>query len=150
MSAVSPITPPFGLVQKRYSENVKLRFLLSDDNYFSAMRNMWVDFRNNLASRRNFDHLPLPDLYHRAVQNCTQRVSNYDVMTVNMPWVGEFATKGYIRPIGDMLKRAGVNSLDFQMSFGRQVFGTVSNTVFQFTAPFTFSRRARICFRKRA
>src|SRR4029077_3034203 len=149
-SAVSPITPPFGLVQKRYSENVKLRFLLSDGNYFSAMRNMWVDFRNNLASRRNFDHLPLPDLYHRAVQNCTQRVSNYDVMTVNMPWVGEFATKGYIRPIGDMLKRAGVNSLDFQMSFGRQVFGTVSNTVFQFTAPFTFSRRARICFRKRA
>src|SRR5262249_18630696 len=52
-SGVSPITPPFGLVQKRYSENVELRFLLSDDNYFSAMRNMWVDFRNNLASRRN-------------------------------------------------------------------------------------------------
>jgi multiple sugar transport system substrate-binding protein len=112
-SAASSITPPFGLVQKRYSENVELRFLLSDDNYFSAMRNMWVDFRNNLASRRNFDHLPLPDLYHRAVQNCTQQVSNYDVMTVNMPWVGEFATKGYIRPIGDMLKRAGVNPFDF-------------------------------------
>jgi hypothetical protein len=34
---VSPITPPFGLVQKRYSENVDLRFLLSDDNYFSAI-----------------------------------------------------------------------------------------------------------------
>lgn len=108
----SPVALPLGLVQKR-SENVELRFLLSDDNYFSAMRNMWVDFRNNLASRRNFDHLALPDLYHQAVRNCTQRVSNYDVITVNMPWVGEFATKGYIRPIGDMLRRAGVNPLDF-------------------------------------
>src|SRR5579872_2341897 len=115
-SRQSPITPPLELVQKRNAEKVELRFLLSDDNYFSAMRNMWVDFRNNLASRRNFDHLPLPDLYQRAVENCTRSTSIYDVITVNMPWVGEFATKGYIRPIGDMLKRTGVNSLDFHQA----------------------------------
>jgi multiple sugar transport system substrate-binding protein len=110
---VSPIAPPLSLVEKRYSENVELRFLLSDDNYFSAMRNMWVDFRNNFASRRNFEHLPLPNLYQRAIENSAQRISRYDVITVNMPWVGEFASKGLIRPIGDMLKRAGVDRSDF-------------------------------------
>jgi multiple sugar transport system substrate-binding protein len=110
---LSPITPPLSLVEKRYSENVELRFLLSDDNYFLAMRNMWVDFRNNLASRRNFDHLALPDLYKRAIENAAQPVSSYDVITVNMPWIGEFASKGLIRPLGDMLKRTGVNPLDF-------------------------------------
>jgi multiple sugar transport system substrate-binding protein len=109
----SPITPPLGLVEKRNSENVELRFLLSDDNYFSAMRNTWVDFRNNFASRRNFDHLALPDLYERAIENSAQRISSYDVITVNMPWIGEFASRGYIRPIGEMLKRTGVNPLDF-------------------------------------
>jgi multiple sugar transport system substrate-binding protein len=110
---LSPITPPLSLVQKRYSENVELKFLLCDDNYFIAMRNMWADFRNNLASRRNFDQLPLPQLYQRAIENAGQRVSAYDVITVNMPWVGEFASEGLIRPIGDLLQRSGVNPLDF-------------------------------------
>jgi multiple sugar transport system substrate-binding protein len=110
---LSPITPPLSLVQKRYSENVELKFLVCDDNYFIAMRNMWADFRNNLASRRNFDHLSLPDLYDRAIANAAQDVSSYDVITVNMPWVGEFASKGLIRPIGDLLQRSGVNPLDF-------------------------------------
>lgn len=110
---LSPITPPHNLIEKRYSEKVELKFLLSDDNYFIAMRNMWVDFRANLASRRNFDELPLPDLYARAIENSRQAVSSYDVITVNMPWVGEFASKGLIRPIGDLLQKSGVNPLDF-------------------------------------
>lgn len=110
---MSPLAPPIGLVEKRISEKVELRFLLSDDNYFSALRNMWVDFRNNLASRRNFDQLSLPDLYRRAIENGAQAESSYDVITVNMPWIGEFAGKGLIRPIGDQLRQSGVNPLDF-------------------------------------
>jgi multiple sugar transport system substrate-binding protein len=109
----APLAPPLGLIEKRISKNVELRFLLSDDNYFSALRNMWVDFRNNLASRRNFDQHSLPDLYQRAIENGAQAESSYDVITVNMPWIGEFASKGLIRPIGDQLQRSGVNPLDF-------------------------------------
>lgn len=111
MAPLAP--PPLNLVEKRYANNIELRFLLNDDNYFSALRNMWVDFRKNLASRRNFDQLALPDLYRRGIENGKLAQSNYDVITVNMPWIGEFASKGLIRPIGDLLKRSGVNPLDF-------------------------------------
>jgi len=79
------IIPPLRLIQKQVESHVELRFLLNDDNYFTAMRNMWADFRNNLSSRKNFDLLPLPDLYVRATENGAKAVSDYDVIAVNMP-----------------------------------------------------------------
>ncbi|MDR6665082.1 extracellular solute-binding protein [Rhizobium sp. 1399] len=112
----SQIIPPMRLVQKRAESQIELRFLLNDDNYFSAMRNMWADFRSNLASRKNFDLLPLPDLYRRARENGAKRLSDYDVIAINMPWLGEFAESGVIRPIDQYIQKTGINPLDFHPS----------------------------------
>jgi len=103
---------PRNLFQKQYTENLELRFLLCDDNYFMAMRNMWADLRCNLASRRNFDLLPQQELYEKAADNARRAVSEYDVITIDMAWLGEFAEKGYIRPVGD-LQNEGVNPRGF-------------------------------------
>lgn len=112
----SQIIPPMRLVQKRAESHIELRFLLNDDNYFSAMRNMWADFRNNLASKKNFDLLPLPELYRRVLENRDKPVSDYDVLAINMPWLGEFAEKGIIRPIDALIQKTGINPLDFHPS----------------------------------
>ncbi|NLS02954.1 extracellular solute-binding protein [Rhizobium sp. P32RR-XVIII] len=112
----SQIIPPMRLVQKRAESQIELRFLLNDDNYFSAMRNMWADFRNNLASRKNFDLLPLPELYTRARENGARAVSDYDVIAINMPWLGEFAESGIIRPMDTYIQKTGINPLDFHPS----------------------------------
>ncbi len=110
------IIPPMRLVQKRVETQFQLRFLLNEDNYFSSMRNMWADFRSNLASRKNFDLLPLPDLYRRAIENGAKEISDYDVIAVNMPWLGEFADAGIIRPMGAHIQTTGINPLDFHPS----------------------------------
>lgn len=110
------IIPPMRLVQKRAESQIELRFLLNDDNYFSAMRNMWADFRNNLASRKSFDLLPLPDLYSKALENGADATSKYDVIAINMPWLGEFAEKGLVRPIDALVQKTGINPLDFHPS----------------------------------
>ncbi len=112
----SQIIPPMRLVQERAKSHVELRFLLNDDNYFSAMRNMWADFRNNLASRKNFDLLPLPDLYQKVRENSAKPVSDYDVIAINMPWLGEFAEGGIVRPIDTYIQKTGINPLDFHPS----------------------------------
>ena len=109
----STIIPPLRLAQLRAQEQFELRFLLNDDNYFTSMRNMWADFRNNLAFRRNFDLVSLPDLHAQALENGARDVSRYDVITLNMPWLGEFAEKGLVRPISENVRRTGVNPLDF-------------------------------------
>jgi multiple sugar transport system substrate-binding protein len=103
---------PRNLFQKQYTQNLELRFLLCDDNYFMAMRNMWADLRCNLASRRNFDLLPQQQLYEKAAENARRPVSEYDVITIDMAWLGEFARKGYVRPVGE-LQNEGVNPHGF-------------------------------------
>lgn len=107
------IIPPLKLVQKRAESQVELRFLLSNDNYFSSMRNMWADFRNNLASRKNFDLLPLPELYRKATENGLKAESDYDVIAVNMPWLGEFVARDMVRRIDPFITKNGINPLDF-------------------------------------
>ena len=91
-----------------------LRFLLHDDNYFASMRNMWVDFRSNLASRRDFELQVLPDLHRTLVENARREVSAFDVVTVNMPWLPEFADTGTLRPLDDLIRPATINVADFQ------------------------------------
>lgn len=103
---------PRNLFQKQYTENLELRFLLGDDNYFMAMRNMWADLRCNLASRRNFDLLQPAQLYAKAVDNALRPTSEYDVVTIDTTWLAEFAEKGYVRPVGELQKQ-GVNPHGF-------------------------------------
>lgn len=110
---VGSVIPPIGLLQKRREKGGELNFLLNRDNYFESMRNMWADLRNNFASARNFHLKPQPELYSVALENGRRKVSAYDVIAVDMPWLGEFAEKGLIRPIGEEIRTAGINPLDF-------------------------------------
>lgn len=97
-----------------------IRFLLNDDNYFTSMRNMWSDFRSDLGRKSSFDLQRLPDLYANAQTTCAAKTPHHDVVSLNMPWLGEFAEKGYLAPLDDLLNDAAINPLDFHPS----VWGT--------------------------
>lgn len=100
--AAQPGVPP-KLVERRARADLDIRFLLHDDNYFASMRNMWVDLRSNLASSRDFRLLRLPDLYAELLANGGRAQSSYDVVTLNMPWLGELTERGFLRPLGDLV-----------------------------------------------
>ncbi|MBF9030934.1 extracellular solute-binding protein [Rhodobacterales bacterium HKCCE3408] len=97
-----------------------IRFLLNDDNYFTSMRNMWSDFRNDLGRRSSFDLRRLPDLYAQARKTFSEPVPSHDVVSLNMPWLGEFAERGDLAPLDELLADAAINPLDFHPS----VWGT--------------------------
>ena len=105
-SARTPAEPPTG-------EDDRLRFLLHDDNYFASMRNMWVDFRSNRASRRDFEMCVLPDLHARLVANVAVPVSAFDVVTINIPWLAEFAARGALQQIDRFARPDNIQSEDF-------------------------------------
>jgi multiple sugar transport system substrate-binding protein len=107
------IIPPLSLLHKRRDEKLELRFLLHDDNYFAAMRNMWSDFRSNLASRRNFDLAVLPALHEAVERNGALAQSRYDVITLNLPWLGEFVARGLVQPLDGLLAANALNPMDF-------------------------------------
>lgn len=97
-----------------------MRFLLNDDNYFVAMRNMWSDFRNDFGKRSSFDLQRLPDLYANARRTFSELAPRYDVVAINMPWLGEFAERRELAPLNNLLTDAAINPLDFHPS----VWGT--------------------------
>ncbi|WP_411033056.1 extracellular solute-binding protein [Shinella sp. BYT-45] len=112
----NPIIPPINLLTNRVTKGVELQFLLNDDNYFAAMRNMWSDFRNNLASAKSFKLMHQNDLYREGLANGARAVSAYDIIAIDMPWLGEFASKGLVLPIGEMIRDSGINPMDFHPS----------------------------------
>ena len=97
-----------------------IRFLLNDDNYFTSMRNMWSDFRSDLGCKSSFDLQRLPDLYFNAQKTFTSPTPDHDVVSLNMPWLGEFAEKSFLAPLDELLTDAAINPLDFHPS----VWGT--------------------------
>lgn len=95
------------------TKGAPLKFLIHADNYFASLQNLWADFRANRGSRRDFDLRPLPDLHRRAIENARQPVSEYDVIVLNVPWLGEFVEAGHIRCAEPFLYNSGIDSLDF-------------------------------------
>jgi len=93
-----------------------IRFLLHDDNYFASMRNMWSDFRNDIGRMSSFDLRHLPELYDRVELALRDPSEAYDVVAVNMPWLGRFAERGMLAPLDDVLAQAPINPLDFHPS----------------------------------
>jgi multiple sugar transport system substrate-binding protein len=107
------IIPPLKIIENRMLPDQDLRFLLHDDNYFQSMRNMWSDFRSKLSSRRNFKMLALPDLHEEVFANAARTESSYDIVCINMPWLGEAVKSGIVQPLSPYLKDSGINPLDF-------------------------------------
>ncbi|MBO6639130.1 MAG: extracellular solute-binding protein [Roseitalea sp.] len=97
-----------------------IRFLLNDDNYFASMRDMWSDFRTDFGRRSSFDLRRLPELYDQAQAAFHQPDAGYDVVAINMPWLGRFASEGLLADLGEVLEGAAINPLDFHPS----VWGT--------------------------
>jgi multiple sugar transport system substrate-binding protein len=107
------IIPPLEIMEKTKDSGPELRFLLHDDNYFASMRDMWSDFRSKLSARKNFNLLSLPELREEVFANARRATSEYDVIAINMPWLGESVGHNVAQPLAEFLKSSSINPLDF-------------------------------------
>ena len=98
------VIPPLEIMEKKSETEPELRFLLHDDNYFASMRDMWSDFRSKLSSRKNFNLLALPELREEVFANARRAESQYDVIAINMPWLGESVANGVAQPLTDFMR----------------------------------------------
>ncbi len=110
------IIPPPRLIESLFSGQREIKFLLNDDNYFLSMRNMWSDFRSNMSSGRSFDLRKLPQLHERVIENARRSESEYDIVAINAPWLGEAVKKGLVIPLDSHIKQASISPLDFHPS----------------------------------
>ena len=58
-------------------------------------------------------NLPLDELHDEIVDNAGRSQSRYDLMAVDLPWIGELAEDGIIQPLDGIVGETGFNASDF-------------------------------------
>ncbi|PXW55616.1 carbohydrate ABC transporter substrate-binding protein (CUT1 family) [Chelatococcus asaccharovorans] len=91
-------------IVKSISGVEQARFLFHDDYYFQSIRHVWSDFRQRIGSFGNFSLLNLDDLHEELIENAARQTSKYDIVSLNGPWVAEFASRGALVDLGPLVE----------------------------------------------
>lgn len=90
-----------------------LRILAHADPTFMAMESLKRQFEHMLGVPISTRALSIDRLRAEALRNSTARQSHYDVIAVDLPWVGEFAADNVLQPLDALVAKSGMDIADF-------------------------------------
>ncbi|KPP88319.1 MAG: multiple sugar transport system substrate-binding protein [Rhodobacteraceae bacterium HLUCCA08] len=90
-----------------------IRIAASLDPTFDTIRKHASDLGELLGTRLEVVTLPLDALHAEIMANAAKPNSAYDLVAVDLPWIGQLAEAGVIAPIDDILARERFNPSDF-------------------------------------
>ncbi len=75
------------------------------DQYITAFRYLIPKFEEETGIKITLDELGYVDLYSKLTADFVAHTSNYDLMTVDIVWTGEYAQNQYTLPLDDFMAR---------------------------------------------
>lgn len=75
------------------------------DQYITAFRALLPKFEEETGIKITMDELGYVDLYQKLTADFVGNTANYDLMTVDIVWSGEYAANGYTLPLNDFMER---------------------------------------------
>jgi multiple sugar transport system substrate-binding protein len=90
-----------------------LRVLAHGDPTFMVMDNLKRQFEQTLGTQIHQRVFSIDRLRYEALRNAERKASRYDIIAVDLPWVGEFADKGILMPLGEAMDIADLDPADF-------------------------------------
>lgn len=106
------ITPPSALPQPLKLSG-GLRILVHGDPTFMVMDNLKRQFEQLVGTNIHQRAFSIDRLREEALRNSERSKSRYDLIAVDLPWLGEFAKKGVIRPLTDVMDVSRLDPADF-------------------------------------
>ena len=106
------IIPPPSVLPKGLGVS-SLRVLVHADPSFLAMERLKRQYEQIFGTPIRIRALAIDRLYDEAIANSALKQSRYDIVACDLPWVGEFATRRILRPLGDLFARSTMNISDF-------------------------------------
>ena len=67
-------------------------------------------------------------LRDEALRNAERQASRYDIIAVDLPWIGEFVEKGVLLPLDEVMDVARLDPADFHTAGWRRRIGAVGPT----------------------
>lgn len=116
------------------AEPVTLKFAAQNDNTPATQK--MIDAFNQSQSKYKVEWVQMTNdsaqMHDQLLNSLSSSSSEYDVLSMDVVWAGEFAGAGYLEPIDVMMKDAGLNKTDYNA--GSMTSGNYKGK--QFTLPF--------------
>ena len=90
-----------------------LRILVHGDPTFMVMENLKRQFEQLVGSKINQRAFSIDRLHEEALRNAERAASRYDLIAVDLPWIGEFVKKGVLLPLDEVLDVERLDPSDF-------------------------------------
>ena len=90
-----------------------LRVLAHGDPTFMVMDNLKRQFEQSIGLSIHQRAFSIDRLRDEALKNAERNTSRYDIVAVDLPWIGEFVEKGVLLPLDAVMDVARLDPADF-------------------------------------
>ncbi len=111
-----------------------LRVLVHGDPTFMVMENLKRQFEQVIGVQISQRAFSIDRLREEALRNANRAASRYDIIAVDLPWIGEFATKDVLMPLDQVMDVARLDTADFHTAgwtaahWGGRAYGVPAQT----------------------
>ncbi|MDP2121981.1 MAG: extracellular solute-binding protein [Hoeflea sp.] len=111
-----------------------VRVLVHGDPTFMVMDNLKRRFEQVVGTDIHQRAFSIDRLHQEALKNAERKASRYDIIAVDLPWIGEFAEKNVLMPLDEALDIARLDPADFHTAgwkaahWGRRPYGVPAQT----------------------
>lgn len=91
----------------------RLDILAHNDPSFFIGQRLQREIAHLLGGEVRFQSLDLDALRLRTLANAARPVSEFDIVAVDLPWIGEYAKRRILLPLDDLVAQSRINVADF-------------------------------------
>src|SRR6266496_1076351 len=107
------IIPPPAKLNPTLGLDGPLRILLKDDPALLVLQRMAPEMSVHLDTPIEIDVLEYEPLNEKVIVNARAKVSEYDLMTLDIPWLGRMVMEEALLPLDEEIQRNRLNPFDF-------------------------------------
>ncbi|WP_254055880.1 ABC transporter substrate-binding protein [Ruegeria sp. EL01] len=105
--------PPMQVLAEPLKASGGIRVLVHGDPTFMVMDNLKRQFEQVIGTQIHQRAFSIDRLREEAIRNAERKASRYDIIAVDLPWVGEFAERGILMPLDEAMDVARLDPADF-------------------------------------
>ncbi|RYH08744.1 ABC transporter substrate-binding protein [Tropicimonas sp. IMCC6043] len=105
--------PPLQVLQEQLNPSGGVRVLVHGDPTFMVMETLKRQFEQVIGSRIHQRAFSIDRLREEAIRNAERNASRYDIIAIDLPWVGEFVERGILMPLDEVIDIARLDPADF-------------------------------------
>lgn len=126
--------PPMQVLSEPLKLAGGIRVLVHGDPTFMVMDNLKRQFENVIGTQIQQRAFSIDRLHEELIKNSERKTSRYDIVAVDLPWIGELVEKGVLMPLEDALDIKRLDPADFHTAgwkaahWGRRAYGVPAQT----------------------